>query len=206
MALWIAMLIVQPFLIKYKKRELHRTLGKVSYVLVPLVLVSSFLVIRSFYHRFIDVLHQKSLLGLNQFNNDEILEKGAIEVAIAIFWLVMLITFYCLAIINRRKSALHARYMLAAALALLGPTVDRIIFFRFKWEKLFDSIPIETAAFVIADMVLALLLWNDYKNNRPIKALRVALLIYLLGQVFYFTVPGSTGWTSLVTFLMKPNS
>ncbi|MGZ5246809.1 MAG: hypothetical protein ACXWCR_06875, partial [Flavitalea sp.] len=56
MALWIAMLITQPFLIKYKKRDLHRKLGKVSYVLVPLVLISAFLMIRySYYHAIIDL-------------------------------------------------------------------------------------------------------------------------------------------------------
>jgi hypothetical protein len=38
MTLWIVMLIVQPFLIKYKKVAIHRMLGKISYVLVPLVL------------------------------------------------------------------------------------------------------------------------------------------------------------------------
>jgi hypothetical protein len=51
MALWIAMLITQPFLIKYSKLAIHRMLGKTSYVLVPLALVSSFLMVRySYYH------------------------------------------------------------------------------------------------------------------------------------------------------------
>ena len=43
MVLWIAMLITQPFLIKYKKLALHRMLGKISYILVPLALTSAFL-------------------------------------------------------------------------------------------------------------------------------------------------------------------
>ncbi len=42
MVLWIAMLITQPFLIKFRKRALHKKLGKISYVLVPLVLLSDF--------------------------------------------------------------------------------------------------------------------------------------------------------------------
>lgn len=99
----------------------------------------------------------------------------------------------------------HARYMVAAALSMLGPTVDRIIVFDFKWEKLPGAIPIETAAFLIADTVLALLLWNDYKNNRPTKTLWTCLLTYLIGQALYYTVPGTNGWTSLVTFLMQPH-
>ena len=46
MVLWIAMLITQPFLIKYKRVAIHRMLGKISYVLVPLVSASAFLMIR----------------------------------------------------------------------------------------------------------------------------------------------------------------
>src|SRR5438094_227069 len=50
MALWIAMLIIQPFLIKYKKRHLHKLIGRLSYFLVPLVLFFCFLVIRLEYY------------------------------------------------------------------------------------------------------------------------------------------------------------
>lgn len=51
MALWLIMLIAQPFLIKYKKLSWHRVLGKASYVLVPLILITAFLLIRNEYYR-----------------------------------------------------------------------------------------------------------------------------------------------------------
>lgn len=86
----------------------------------------------------------------------------------------------------------------------LGPTVDRIIFFGFKLEKLPDSLPIELAAFFIADAVLALLLWKDYKDKRPTKTLLTSLVIFIIGQVLYFTIPGSEAWQHFVTFIMKP--
>jgi hypothetical protein len=204
MTLWIAMLIVQPFLIKFKKVAIHRLLGKISYVLVPLVLVSGFLMIRFSYYRVLDDLYQKAAVGLNQFNKEQILKQAAAYEAIAFFWLLIFALFYSLAVFNRRKSAVHARYMVASALALLGPTVDRILLFGFKLEKLPGSIPIEFAAFFIADMVLALLLWKDYTEDRPTNTLWSCLLIYLIGQVFYYIVPGTDGWTNLVTLIMKP--
>jgi hypothetical protein len=204
MTLWIVMLIVQPFLIKYKKVAIHRMLGKISYVLVPLVLTSGFLMIRFSYYRVLDDLRQKAAVGLNQFDTEQLLRQAAAYEAIAFFWLVIFALFYCLAVINRRKSAIHARYIVATALALLGPTVDRIFIFSFKLEKLPGSITIEFAAFFIADMVLALLLWKDYTNNHPTKTLWTCLLIYLIGQVLYYTVPGTNGWTNLVSFIMKP--
>lgn len=204
MSLWIVMLITQPFLIKYKKRVLHRKLGKVSYVLVPLVLISAFFMIRFSYYNVINDLQQKSARGINNLNYDQILKQAATFQAIAIFYLAWFVTFYSLAIINRRKTGAHARYMLATALALLGPTLDRIIFFRFKVEKLPGSIPIEVAAFMTINFIVVLLLWQDYKNRLPTKALLSALLIYILGQVLYFTIPGTVVWKDFVRIIMKP--
>jgi hypothetical protein len=191
MVLWIAMLIAQPFLIKYKKLSHHRLLGKISYVLVPLVLVSGFLMIRRSYYHSINDLHMNAA-------------QAAGYQAIAIFWLLLFMVFYCLAVINRRKTTAHARYMVATALTLLGATMDRVILFDFKLEKLPASIPIESAAFLAADVVLALLLVMDYKAKRPTKTLWMCLLIYLIGQVLYFTIPATDGWQHLVALLMKP--
>jgi DMSO reductase anchor subunit len=191
MVLWIAMLITQPFLIKYKKLALHPMLGKVSYMLVPLVLFFGFLMIRRSYYNSIDNLHQSAA-------------QAAAFQAIALYWLLMFMVFYCLAIINRRKTMAHARYMVATALTLLGATIDRIIFFGLEMEKLPASIPIEVAAFFVADLVLALLLWKDYKQKRPTQPLWICLLSFLVGQVLFFTIPSTEGWQHVVAFLLKP--
>src|SRR5687768_8868619 len=56
MTLWMMMLIAQPFLIKFKKLSVHRLLGKISYVLVPLVLTSAFFMMRHGYYRDVNLL------------------------------------------------------------------------------------------------------------------------------------------------------
>jgi hypothetical protein len=202
MALWIAMLIAQPFLIKFKRRSVHKMLGKISYGLVPLVLLSGFLMVRRSYYLLIEDLRQKAVQGLNQLNHNQILQQAAAYEAIAFFYLSWFALFYSLAIINRRKSAIHARFMLATALPLLGPTVDRIVFFNFKLP---GYMPYELPSFLIIDTILAILLWHDYKNKRPTKTLWVCLIIYLIGQVLYFIVPHTVWWQYFVTFVMKPN-
>jgi len=40
LSLWLAMLITQAYLIRTDRRELHKQIGKLSYVLAPLVLIS----------------------------------------------------------------------------------------------------------------------------------------------------------------------
>lgn len=201
MTLWIAVLIAQPFLIKYRKLSVHRTIGKISYVLFPLVLISAFLMIRYSYYSGINDLNQKAAQGLNQFNNGQILQQVATNLAIAFFYFFLFALFYILAVINKRKSAIHSRYMLASALTLLGPTVDRIVFFNLKLPA---YITYELPTLIIIDILLALLLFKDYKDKRSTKTLWTCLLIYITGQVLYFTILYTAAWQQAVTFIMKP--
>lgn len=204
MMLWIAMLITQPFLIKFKKLSVHRLLGRISYWLVPLVLLSAFLMIRLSYHQFILKTNQQLEQGLNKFTPPEILQQAADVQAIAFFYFTWFIIFYLLAIINRRRSPVHARYMLATALTLLGPTVDRIMFFVFGLQLLPGGISVMWVSFILIDIILALLLYQDYKNKRPIKTLLTCLLIYIPGQVLHFAVMGQPWWREFFRLLMLP--
>ncbi|GAA4467666.1 hypothetical protein GCM10023189_51730 [Nibrella saemangeumensis] len=204
MALWIAMLITQPFLIKYKKLSLHRMVGRLSYGVVPLTLLSGFLMLRYAYYHFIDEATLHASQGGVQLSADELRRQAAGYVAIVVFWLAMFAVFYTLAIINRKKTPAHARYMVAAALSLLGPTIDRIVVFVVGLEKLPAGLPIEIVAFFVANTVLAVLLWKDYRAKRATATLRNSLLIYLLGQALYFTLPKMVVWGYIMAFMMQP--
>lgn len=47
MLLWIGMLITQSFLIRFNKRSLHKFVGKFSYLLVPVLVISLILLAHS---------------------------------------------------------------------------------------------------------------------------------------------------------------
>ena len=47
MLLWVGMLITQSFLIRFKKRSLHRFIGKLSYGLLPVLIISLILLAHS---------------------------------------------------------------------------------------------------------------------------------------------------------------
>src|SRR5688572_15061612 len=158
MILWMGMLVVQPFLIRYKKLSLHRAVGKGSYLLVPLVLISGFLMIRFSHYRDIANLRIDNQKGLNTFSDAEILQLAAEYRALAFIWFTWFLIFYILAIVNRRKPTVHARFMLATGLSLLGPIIDRILFQHAVFAK---GLRIETVAFILADLVLLFMLWMD---------------------------------------------
>jgi len=204
MALWVAMIITRPFLIKYKKPALHRLVGKISYVLVPLTLISSLLMIRFGYYAYTENLSHQLVDGVPQYSRATVLQLAAKTYALPFIYIVWMGLFYGLAIINRKQSPVHARYMLAMALTILGPTVDRIIFFVFKIETFPLGIPVETFSFLLADIILAFLLLKDYRQKRSTKTLRVCLLIYVIGHMLYFIVPGTVMWERMVTGILNP--
>ena len=201
MALWMVTLVAQPFLIKYKKLRVHRMLGKISYLLVPLVLASAFLMMRHGYYRDYKLYTQQASDGIIQLDNDGVLRMIRAMSALPFIWFFLFIIFYGLAIINRKKSSIHARFMLATALALFGPIIDRI---TFRIDMIASKFPPESVAFFAADLVLAILLWKDYKGKRPTRTLWICLLTYLALQVFYFTITDTVGWQGFVAFVMQP--
>jgi hypothetical protein len=203
MALWLMMLIAQPFLIKYKKLKWHRLLGKTSYILVPLVLLTAFLLIRNEYYRNIEGMNMEVAKGLKHYSTAEILRRAA-ATPIGLFYFIWFAVFYFLAIKNRRQSPKHARYMLATALTLTGPTVDRIVGIHFHIYTI-AGISSFVLSFLIIDIVLASLLYLDYRNKKETKTLRTCLIIYMVGQLLYYLVPTFDGWSFVMKYIMLPN-
>jgi hypothetical protein len=66
MMMWIFMLIVQPLLIRAGKLSLHGTVGKASYVVVPLLLLSIFMIGKISYDKIIPVSPQQAIASLAQ--------------------------------------------------------------------------------------------------------------------------------------------
>lgn len=102
---WLALLATQAWLAGRGRLELHRRLGRWSYVLVPL-LVLGFLAVTSFGQR----RHREpALLGAAFLDGS--------------FFLLS----YVLAIVKRQSAALHSRYMMLTAISLLNPALGRAI-------------------------------------------------------------------------------
>ena len=101
---WFAMLIVQPVLIGTKRLKLHRLIGKASYFLVPLVVISLILMTR----------------------NNQMREKDLAVFTVNIFDVSMFILFYALAIIYKRNAAWHARFMILTVIPFISPAAARL--------------------------------------------------------------------------------
>lgn len=162
--MWMAVVIAQPFLIKYKKIALHRILGRISYFLVPLLLLSGFAMLRFGYYNFTKGLAGQQENGTSTFTAQEMLQQGADYILIAVMYIAWFAVFYILGISHKKKMHPHSRYMLATALTLTGPTVDRIFFVQFGISHLFGVIPAESVSFFIIDTVLLYLIYRDKRS------------------------------------------
>ena len=170
---WFALLIAQPFLIRAHKYELHRKLGKVSYVLVPLLLLSIFLVSKDSYHKALGFLSREQAVGNISLNVPNIFAFA---------------TLYTLAMVNRKNSAVHMRYIIGTSLLLIAPGIGRAFIF---YGGLPFPVGVEYALY-ITEIVAAGLIVYDFIKVNTVKPYVVTLLILIAVHLtFHFQ---SAGW------------
>lgn len=160
-SVWVLMLIVQPFLIFNKKKSLHRKVGKLSYIVFPLLVLS-------FIPQIIKIIRTENFANLFFPLGD-----GA-----------LLIAFYSLAIYYRKQRSKHMRYMIASALVLLGPTLGRIGPNLLGWSELFT----QNVQYLIIYSILISLILYDKKNKRKFQPYLVAIAGFVIHQIVYHVV------------------
>ncbi len=102
---WLAMLVAQAWLAMKGRIAQHKRIGRLSYLLVPLIVIGFGLVTNYGQLRF----EQPDLLGATLFDGGAFL------------------AFYALAIAYRGNTAYHSRYMMLTAMPFINPTLGRAI-------------------------------------------------------------------------------
>jgi len=136
---WVCLLIVQPMLIKRKKFKIHRFVGKISYLLMPLILVSM-------------------LFLIHKGGNLRPIEEGTfVNALIPLLGPFVIGGCYMVAILKRKNTAIHARAMVGTGLALLDPTLMRIL-----GPLTLGSVPIGfyAAIAIILGVFIVLIIWE----------------------------------------------
>jgi len=174
--MWMVLLIVQPLLINTGRTQLHRTMGKVSWVLGPLIIVSMFMVGRGSYGRSIGIYPEQEMLGQMVLDI-----RGYISFAI----------FWALAMYFRKNSASHMRYMIATGLLAIGPGVGRGLIHSFGVEfgnalTITDSISLAIAGF---------LLGYDIYRKKNYKPFLVVFIVFLIGALLW-QIRDTAAWQS----------
>jgi hypothetical protein len=173
--MWMVLLIIQPLLINAGKTKLHRTIGKVSWVLGPLIIISMFLVGRGSYGRSLGILSEQERLG------EMVLDiRGYISFAI----------FWALAMYFRKNSASHMRYMIATGLLAIGPGVGRGL--------ISVGVDFPIALTITDTVVLAIvgfLLGFDIYKKKNYKPFLIVFIVFLIGAILW-QIKDTAAWQS----------
>jgi hypothetical protein len=109
---WILMLIAQPMLIRRKRLDWHKLVGKISYVTMPLLLLSFFFVAKAGYERNLKIMPESDALAIMTNGIPDMFYMGLM---------------YVLGIIYKKNTAFHLRLMSATGLMILGPGLGRFL-------------------------------------------------------------------------------
>lgn len=180
---WFGMLIVQPFLIRYKKNELHRKIGKLGYVLAPLVCYSIFLVTKMVYFREIVNRPVPEVLG---------------QISLDIPTIILFGLFFVLAMINRKNSSTHMRYMIATSLLMIGPGVGRAL-------TIFGGLPFPAAVTTIlylSEIIAFIFLIFDFFKKRNIKPFATIFILLVINHLCW-AFQMSAWWQSIAKWFVN---
>ena len=179
---WLGFLIVQSVAIHRRMNALHRTIGKASFALFPLLIVGLAMIIGLSAHRY--ATSESAFIAYAG-------PSFAIGMAIAI---AAYLTLFYQALRNRRNVKLHAGYMLATVLILFESPFSRVIGDYLPWlnvigsegpQGVFDTIAISDA---LATAFALVLYFRDPKHGAP--WLVASAFMMLQAVVMWFT-PGN---------------
>lgn len=159
---WMLLLIGQAWAIGARRVALHGALGKLSYALAPLVLVSILL-----------LAHDKLLNPPEGFA----VQTYVLYLQVSLAFLFGL--SYGLAIWHRRSVALHSRFMICTALTLIDPVVIRILF----WINPAPAFNYQWLTFGLTDLVFLVLIWLERRNRAGRGVFPAMLLVFAAAQL-----------------------
>lgn len=166
--LWMVVLITQPILIRNKKFAIHRVIGKSTYLLFPLIIISVVLLVHSripYYKKNIEM-----------------------EIFIPFKDLFTLSVAYGIAIINQRKIEIHARGMIATGIIFIEPALARFNFRTFDGISNYPMFPyVVTVSFMYLILVFLIIAERKQKSGRWVFPLILGLLI-LVHSIRIFSI------------------
>lgn len=175
-AIWLLLLLGQTVLIRTGRRGAHRALGKLSYVVAPLFLLSGLLLAHFRFSRMDEATFAKEAYTLYLPLSVSLLFLGA----------------YVLAVVHRHRAILHGCFMLCTALLLVDPVVARALAFHVLQLPEFWHYQIITFSIELV-ILLALLRALPARSAERSRFARFAAVFGAV-QLLWFVAPRTAAW------------
>ena len=184
-ALWMAALIAQPLLIRARRLDLHRAIGRTSFALAPLVGVSALLLAHSRFSRM----------------DDATFARSAFTLYLSMMATTAFLGSYALAVVFRRHRAAHAAFMSGTAFALVDPIAVRLIFFYTPAGEVHWIYDVIGIALVGSTLTILIVL----SRNTPRARTAFVVLLVLFGTLSagWFTLARTAGWAAFARWFVE---
>jgi hypothetical protein len=174
---WFGLFILQASLIGRNNKALHINLGKLSVVIVTVMLATGWLMAKGSFDRGVSPIPN---ISIQQF------------MAFPVFDLFGLVVFYSLALAKRFDAEFHKRAMLLALIAIIDPAVARI-----GLTIGFPPFPL-----VASILLVGVLIWHDRKVGSQVHLITWFGLIWIFLRVgFVFGFAATDLWASVANSL-----
>ena len=183
---WLGLLIIQPILITNNKLTIHRALGKLTYLFVPIAFVSMLLAYHNQYLRFISEGQPET------FTLAFVFAPATDSIPFVIL--------YLLAVLNKKVTPKHMRYMITTGIVIGGPGLGRI-FMTWLNMDIFAAIQIQ---FLLQLLTFVFLIIYDRKKKKyfRINPYTIAFVIWLIPNVLIMFFPETYYWQSFAKWLV----
>jgi hypothetical protein len=177
-SLWMLLLVVQPILYKLNRIDLHRKLGLISFLLVPLIVIGGLIMVHY-------------MLNDDRYPGNLAYQLGFID----FFVIIQFLLFYILAIKNVRDIQYHARYMACTIFGPLIPALTRLWLNTGVTDSF--SLSLHISYFVI-EAVIILLLIDDYRKGKVRLPYVLALVLMVIQHIMMHFASGWSWWQWLM--------
>ncbi|TDX86232.1 hypothetical protein [Epilithonimonas xixisoli] len=178
---WLILIIIQPILIMRKKFMLHRQLGRLSYFLAPILVLTIILLTK-----------EKFIREFDEFPSD-----AAISAFIAFVDISSFSTFYLIAMFKKSNVRWHVAFIIAATLIVLNPGLSRIL------NQISPGLGLLTAVlipFLVPGIVL-IIEKIKYKRGILKSPYFLIIIIWTIEILLFITIPPTDFWKNVTHHL-----
>ena len=178
---WLFLIVIQPILIMKKKFKLHRQLGKFSYLLAPILIITIILLTKEKFIR--EFAESESSAGMTAF--------------IAFVDISSFSTFYLIAMFKKSNVRWHVAFIIAATLIVLNPGLSRIL------NQISPGLGLLTAVFIpfLVPGIVLIIEKIKYKRANLKSPYFLIIIIWTIEILLFIAIPPTDFWKNITHHL-----
>lgn len=183
--LWLLLLAAQALLIIRARRSMHRALGRLTFVVAPLFVLSSVLLAHYRFSRM----------------DPGVFEREAYSLYLPLSAALLFSVAYWLGLRTRRVLPLHGRFMACTALLLVDPVLGRFLAFYVLELPRFWHYQVITFGL---ELLVVFVLWRTLPALTPKQDIFLGFLgAYSVVLLMWFVAPRTDTWLSFATWFRE---